>query len=114
MTRSDVLPDRERGVCCAIDLAVPATRATEIAEVLKALADPTRVQIMLSLREAKAPVCVCDLTATFALSQPTISHHMAKLRGAGLVEATRQGIWSYYRLATHLPAGVRRIVEALG
>jgi ArsR family transcriptional regulator len=56
---------------------------------------------------------VCDFTATFDLSQPTISHHMAKLRDAGLVEATKQGIWSYYRLAPHLPAQVRRIIEAL-
>jgi len=114
MAKLNVLPDRERGVCCAVELKVPDVRATEIADVLKALADPTRVQIVLSLREAREPVCVCDFTATFDLSQPTISHHIAKLRDAGLVEATRRGIWSYYRLAPHLPAPVRRIVEALG
>ncbi len=113
-TKLEVLPNRERGVCCTVDLEVAASRAEKIAGLLKALADPTRVQIMLCLREAKAPVCVCDFTATFDLSQPTISHHIAKLREAGLVEATRQGIWSYYRLAPHLPAQVRRIVEALG
>lgn len=114
MSRSEVLPDRERGVCCTVDLGVPASRASEIADVLKALADPTRVQIILSLRAAKAPVCVCDFTAAFDLSQPTISHHIGKLREAGLVEATKQGVWSYYRLAPHLPAQVRRIVDALG
>lgn len=113
MVTIDVLPDRERGVCCTVDLKVPESRAEEIADVLKALADPTRVQIVLALRGAKEPVCVCDFTATFDLSQPTISHHMAKLREAGMVEATRRGIWSYYRLAPHLPAQVRRIVEAL-
>lgn len=114
MSKLEALPDRERGVCCTVDLEVPASRAAEIADVLKALADPTRVQIILCLREAKDPVCVCDFTATFDLSQPTISHHMAKLREAGLVEATRRGIWSYYRLAPQLPAPVRRIVDALG
>jgi ArsR family transcriptional regulator, arsenate/arsenite/antimonite-responsive transcriptional repressor len=114
VSRSEVLPDRERGVCCTVDLALPASRASEIADVLKALADPTRVQIILSLRAAKAPVCVCDFTAAFGLSQPTISHHIGKLREAGLVEATKQGVWSYYRLAPHLPTQVRRIVEALG
>ena len=113
MTKLEVLPDRERGVCCTVDLEVPAARAEEIADVLKALADPTRVQIILCLRTAKEPVCVCDFTATFDLSQPTISHHMAKLRDAGLIEATKRGIWSYYRLAPNLPARVRRIVEAL-
>ena len=113
MAKLEVLPDRERGVCCTVDLEVPATRAAEIADVLKALADPTRVQIILCLREAKEPVCVCDFTATFDLSQPTVSHHMAKLREAGLIEATKQGIWSYYRLAPNPPAQVRRIIEAL-
>ena len=38
---------------------------------------------------------------------------MAKLREAGLVDATRQGIWTYYRLKPHLPANIRRIIDAL-
>jgi ArsR family transcriptional regulator len=42
---------------------------------------------------------VCDLTAAFALSQPTVSHHLRILRDAGLVEAERRGTWAYYRLA---------------
>jgi ArsR family transcriptional regulator len=100
-------------VCCALDLEVPNARAAEIADVLKALADQTRLQMVLALRAAKEPVCICDFTATFALSQPTVSHHMAKLRKAGLVEATRRGIWTYYRLTPHLPAQVRRIVDAV-
>ena len=110
---TNVLPERERGVCCSVDLEIPTARAEELASVLKALADPTRVQIVLCLRESKEPVCVCDFTATFSISQPTVSHHMAKLREAGLVDATRQGIWTYYRLKPHLPANIRRIIDAL-
>ncbi|HEV8656614.1 MAG TPA: metalloregulator ArsR/SmtB family transcription factor [Candidatus Limnocylindria bacterium] len=113
MVKLDVLPARERGVCCAVELEVPPVRATELADVLKALADPTRLQMILALRASKEPVCICDFTATFDLSQPTLSHHMAKLREAGLVEATRQGIWAYYRLKPHLPAHVRKIIDAL-
>ena len=41
-------------------------------------------------------VCVCDLTAAFELSQPTISHHLKILRDAGLVEVDRRGTWAYY------------------
>jgi ArsR family transcriptional regulator, arsenate/arsenite/antimonite-responsive transcriptional repressor len=108
-----ILPERERGVCCAVQLEVPDGRAAEIADVLKALADPTRLQMILAMRAAKDPVCICDFTATFVLSQPTVSHHMAKLRKAGLVDATRHGIWAYYRLKPHLPAQVRKIVDAL-
>ena len=113
MVKLDVLPERERGVCCVVELEVPAARATELADVLKALSDPTRLQMILALRASKDPVCICDFTATFDLSQPTLSHHMAKLRDAGLVEATRQGIWAYYRLKPHLSAHVRRIIDAL-
>lgn len=105
--------ERERGVCCAIDTALPDERAGELASVLKALADPTRVQIIAALRDAKEPLCTCDFTASSALTQPTITHHMGKLRDAGLVDATRKGIWTYYRLRPHLPANVRRIIEAL-
>ena len=113
MVKVEILPERERGVCCAVELEVPAVRATELADVLKALSDPTRLQMILALRASKEPVCICDFTATFDLSQPTLSHHMARLRDAGLVEATRQGIWAYYRLKPHLPAHVRKIVDAL-
>jgi DNA-binding transcriptional ArsR family regulator len=38
---------------------------------------------------------------------------MKKLHDAGLVDATRKGIWTYYRLRPHLPERIRRIVEAL-
>ena len=79
-----------------------------------ALGDPTRLQMVLALRNATEPACICDFTAAFSLSQPTVSHHMAKLRDAGLVDATRRGIWTFYRLKPHLPAVVARIIEALG
>ena len=81
---------------------------------LKAPADPTRLQMALVLRDAAEPVCVCDFTAAFDLSQPTVSHHMARLREAGLVEVNKRGIWSFYRLAPDLPAAARRILDAIG
>ena len=114
MAAAKVFPDRERGVCCAVDLEVEDAKAADLAAVLKALGDPTRLQMVLALRKATEPACICDFTAAFSLSQPTVSHHMARLRRAGLVEATRRGIWTFYRLKPHLPAAVARIVEALG
>jgi ArsR family transcriptional regulator len=59
-------------------------------------------------------VCICDFTATFDISQPTVSHHMAKLREAGLVDVTKRGIWSFYRLAPDLSPATRRILDAIG
>ena len=73
-------------LCCVSD-ADPLSRdeAAALAAYFKALADPTRVAIVNRLTGA-AEVCVCDLTAAFDLSQPTVSHHLKILRDAGLVE----------------------------
>ncbi|TMC76737.1 MAG: helix-turn-helix transcriptional regulator [Chloroflexi bacterium] len=114
MERLTVLPERERGVCCPPTLKARPEKIEQTSEILKALADPTRLAIALCLRDAKEPVCICDFTATFDISQPTVSHHMAKLRDAGLVEVTKRGIWSFYRLAPSLPVATRRILDAIG
>ena len=85
-------------ICCVTDASpMPRDAAEALADTFKALADPTRVAIVNRLTTAEA-VCVCDLTAAFDLSQPTISHHLRILRMAGLVEAERRGTWAYYRL----------------
>jgi ArsR family transcriptional regulator, arsenate/arsenite/antimonite-responsive transcriptional repressor len=113
MLPSRELPVRQRGVCCAIPTPVDAGWAERTAEVLKALADPTRLSMVATLRGATTPVCICDFTAAFDLSQPTVSHHMAKLKAAGLVESERRGIWAYYRLRGDLPASVADLLDAL-
>ncbi len=94
-------------------IPLPMGRVDGTVDVLKSLADPTRLQILGILRRAGEPVCICDLTATFNLSQPTISHHMAKLREAGLVEVLRRGIWAYYRLGTQLDPKTRSLLDLL-
>ena len=113
MAKVAVLPERQRGVCCPPRLTLPAAQVDGLAVGLKALADPTRLQMVLALRDADQPVCVCDFTAAFDLTQPTVSHHVAKLREAGLIEASRRGIWTYYRLRRDLPPSIRRLVESL-
>jgi ArsR family transcriptional regulator len=82
----------------------------ELAARFKALADPTRVAIVNCLSAADE-VCVCNLTDTFDLSQPTISHHLKILREAGLVESSRRGTWAYYRL---VPEAIAALRGALG
>ena len=73
-----------------------ANQAETVAGLLKALADPVRLRLM-SLIAAADEACVCDLTAAFAVSQPTISHHLRVLRESGLVDAERRATWVYYR-----------------
>jgi ArsR family transcriptional regulator len=59
--------------------------------------------VLRLLAAAGAPVCVCDITSRFRLSQPTISHHLRILRQAGLVSTSRRGIWAHYEVR---PAGL--------
>jgi ArsR family transcriptional regulator, arsenate/arsenite/antimonite-responsive transcriptional repressor len=103
---------RQRGVCCGLP-AVDASWAEGTAELMKALADPTRLKMIASLWKAKLPICICDFTAGLELSQPTISHHMAKLKEVGLVDSEKQGIWIYYRLRTALPSATRQLLTHL-
>ncbi len=103
---------RERGVCCALP-AVSSSWAEEKAELMKALSDPTRLTIIASLWKAEAPICICDFTAGLDLGQPTISHHMAKLKEADLIDAEKRGIWIYYRLRDKLPTSTRKLLSQL-
>ena len=113
MTLKELPVLRERGTCCELPVAVDLEWASLRADLLKALADPTRLTMMNALRKAAEPVCICDFTAALSLSQPTISHHMGKLREAGLVEAEKRGIWVYYRLNPRLPATTSEVLDAL-
>jgi ArsR family transcriptional regulator len=107
------LPVRQRGQCCEIPVPVDQAWAEEAANLLKALADPTRLSMVACLWQARAPVCICDFTATFDLSQPTISHHMGKLKAAGLIESEKQGIWIYYRLRDDLTPAITSLIGTL-
>jgi DNA-binding transcriptional ArsR family regulator len=107
------LPVRQRGVCCEVSVPVDPAWAAGTSELLKALADPTRLSMVACLASADAAVCICDFTAVVGRSQPTISHHMGKLRAAGLVESQRRGVWAYYRLRDDISPVARRLLESL-
>ena len=90
---------------------MPRAAAEDLAATFKALADPTRVAIVNRLSTTES-VCVCDLTAAFVLSQPTISHHLRLLRDAGLVEVERRGTWAYYKLVPEAIDTLRSVFSA--
>jgi ArsR family transcriptional regulator len=71
-------------------------QAERMAAVTKALGDPVRMQLVDVLRKHAGKVCVCELVPLFELSQPTVSHHLKKLRDAGIVGSERKGLWAYY------------------
>ena len=90
---------RPVGSPCAEPLVFPEIdqiRAARLAEIAKALGDPVRLQLVDVLRAHAGKVCVCELVPLFDISQPTLSHHLKKLRDAGIVDSERQGLWSFY------------------
>lgn len=95
-------PGRVKGCCQPLADPLSGAQASELAGLLRALADPTRVQMIHALRTAGEPVCVCDFTAAFDLGQPTISHHLARLREAGLVTSFKRGLWAFYQLNSEM------------
>ena len=107
----DLVPSAE--MCCAPLVAAPLTakQATELAGRLKALADPSRLRVLSILLASEGmEACTCDLTAPLGLTQPTITHHLQKLVGAGLVVGRRRGTWTYYRVVPDALTGLASVI----
>lgn len=66
------------------------------ADLLKALAHPTRLHILAILGRGEA--CVCHLTSVIKQRQANISQHLMVLREAGLVQDRKDGVLVYYSL----------------
>jgi ArsR family transcriptional regulator len=101
--------------CCppAVRPALQSEEAGVIAAQLRALADPTRVQIVTMLAGHAGEVCVCDITSNFDLDQSTISHHLRLLRQAGIIDVVRRGVWAYYFLRPGALEPVRQLLRLL-
>lgn len=69
----------------------------EVMAVVKALADETRMRILMALRPGD--ICVCQIVELLGLAPSTVSKHMTILKHARLVESRKQGRWMFYRLA---------------
>lgn len=65
-------------------------------EIIKALADKTRLEILLLL--SRQEMAVCELIAALKLSQPAVSHHLKILKYAQLVKDSREGKWIFYSI----------------
>jgi DNA-binding transcriptional ArsR family regulator len=90
---------------------------TSLDRTLHAIADPMRRRILGALKERGAHssekysgLCAGDIEERVSLSQPTVSHHMAILTKAGLVEVVKQGQWRWYR---RNEKALRRLVKSL-
>jgi DNA-binding transcriptional ArsR family regulator len=96
------------------------TSPISLDRTLHAIADPTRRRILATLKQrapsngaltaGKNGLCAGDIEERVRLSQPTVSHHMAILTKAGLVEAAKQGQWRWYR---RNEKALRQLVKSL-
>ncbi|MGB9778745.1 MAG: ArsR/SmtB family transcription factor [Candidatus Bathyarchaeales archaeon] len=79
------------------DAVARVDEAEKRSRVFKALADPTRLRILmlLGIRE----MCVCEVMIALGLTQPTASHHLGILENAGLVKSRKEGKWVFYKIA---------------
>ncbi len=90
----------------AADSLPPAWIARQLADLFKAMGDPTRLKIVTALLTGE--LCVCDLAAVCGLSDSAVSHQLRTLRALGILDNRRDGKIVYYRLADD---HVRQILE---
>ncbi len=101
------------GECCAPLAREPISPggADELAPLFKAVADPMRLRLLsLIACHDDGESCVCDLTAAFDVTAPTISYHLRILREAGLISAERRGTWVYYRINPQVMARMSAVL----
>jgi ArsR family transcriptional regulator len=87
--------------CAPNGLTSPIDRpeAEQLATLLKAIADPTRLQLISYINASgNSEACVCNLTEPLGLSQPTVSHHLKVLTEAGLIDREKRGTWVWYSI----------------
>jgi len=68
----------------------------DIVEVLKALADETRIRILYLLH--KETLCVCELEEILKISQSNASRHITRLKNVRLITGEKQAQWVYYQV----------------
>jgi ArsR family transcriptional regulator, arsenate/arsenite/antimonite-responsive transcriptional repressor len=87
-----------------------AEEAERTATMFKALSDPVRLRLFSTVASHEAgEACVCDISDV-GVSQPTVSHHLKKLKEAGLLTSERRGTWVYYRVEPSVLAAMGRLL----
>jgi ArsR family transcriptional regulator, arsenate/arsenite/antimonite-responsive transcriptional repressor len=107
-----LVPEGAAAACCppitAGELSVADSE--RMAAMFKALSDPVRLRLFSKIAaHLGGEACVCDIQDV-GVSQPTVSHHLKKLRESGLLTSERRGTWVYYAVAPSVLAGMSRLL----
>jgi ArsR family transcriptional regulator len=91
--------------------ALEKSDAEALAGTFKALADPGRLRLLSFIAaQPDGEACVCHVTDSVGLSQPTVSHHLKLLHDAGLLEREKRGAWVYYRVVPDRLEAIRAAI----
>ncbi|MFB6296883.1 MAG: ArsR/SmtB family transcription factor [Salinirussus sp.] len=97
--------ERENGKCCEPTGTVDEAALAADVQVLSAMGNDTRYELVCRIADADGDVCVCDLESAVGVSQSAVSQALSRLYAAGLVTRRKEGAWRYY--------GVTGTAEAL-
>ncbi len=114
MRVAPVVPAATGLPCCPPLTERPMTgaEAETVARMFKALGDPVRLRLFsLIAAYDGGEACVCNISDV-GVSQPTVSHHLKKLKEAGLLSSERRGTWVYYRAEPAALAALGRLLGA--
>ncbi|WP_338785143.1 metalloregulator ArsR/SmtB family transcription factor [Streptomyces sp. DG1A-41] len=117
MSNTKVLPPLEPETvapCCPplTERPFTAEEAERTAKMFKALGDPVRLRLFSAVAShPSGEACVCHISDV-GVSQPTVSHHLKKLKEAGLLTSERRGTWVYYRVEASVLAAMGQLLTA--
>ncbi|MEV4612576.1 metalloregulator ArsR/SmtB family transcription factor [Kitasatospora sp. NPDC049258] len=105
--------EQDAAPCCPpiTSAELSAEDSVRMAAMFKALSDPVRLRLFSKIASHEGgEACVCDIQDV-GVSQPTVSHHLKKLREAGLLTSERRGTWVYYKVAPSVVAGMAALLD---
>mgnify|MGYP006424551383 CR=1 FL=1 len=95
--------------CCAEVPTVEENILLEDVQLLSALGNDTRYELVRRIGAAESDVCVCDLETAVGISQSGVSQALSRLYSTGLVTRRKEGSWRYYGLT----ADAKQLLETL-
>jgi ArsR family transcriptional regulator, arsenate/arsenite/antimonite-responsive transcriptional repressor len=82
--------------CCTELSDIDEAALSEDLQLLSAMGNDTRYELLRNIANAEGGVCVCDLHTAVGVSQSAVSQALSRLYSAGLVSRRKEGSWRYY------------------
>jgi ArsR family transcriptional regulator, arsenate/arsenite/antimonite-responsive transcriptional repressor len=100
--------------CCAELSDIDEAALSEDLQLLSAMGNDTRYELLRHIANAEDGVCVCDLHTAVGVSQSAVSQALSRLYSAGLVSRRKEGSWRYYETTQAAEALLSTLGELRG